>query len=136
MRARFELDYALWGEAREAAIRAARVVLNVHFYEDAALEVHRVNHLLASGACVVSEPSSDAALDAHYAPALAFAPYSAIVDTAERLARDEHARRAIANAGYAFVCAEQRACAAWLGRALSDPALAWRGGAASAAGIG
>ena len=92
--------------------------------------------LLASGACVVSEPSSDAALDAHYAPALAFAPYSAIVDTAERLARDEHARRAIANAGYSFVCAEQRACAAWLGRALSDPALAWRGDAASATKIG
>ena len=47
--ARPQLDYALWGQERETAIRAAKVVLNVHYYEDAALEVHRINHLLTCG---------------------------------------------------------------------------------------
>ncbi|CAM9745415.1 unnamed protein product, partial [Choristocarpus tenellus] len=36
-----------------------KVVLNLHFYPDAALEVHRISYLLALGKCVLSEPSSD-----------------------------------------------------------------------------
>jgi hypothetical protein len=103
----FELDYAMWGAAREAAIHAARVVLNVHFYETAALEVHRVNHLLALGKCVVSEPSSDAALDAHYAAgAVADAPAATAPATAADAAAPAPAcaeGAAVARGALAFV---------------------------------
>eukprot|EP01046_Picozoa_sp_COSAG06_P044452 COSAG06_NODE_5993_length_3163_cov_11.142298_3_plen_213_part_00 len=43
-----------------------QIVANIHYHDDAALEVHRINPLLAAGKCVLSEHSSDPELDALY----------------------------------------------------------------------
>uniref|UniRef100_A0A7S2USD8 Uncharacterized protein n=1 Tax=Fibrocapsa japonica TaxID=94617 RepID=A0A7S2USD8_9STRA len=68
----FYLDYNLFGEERDMLIEQSKVVLNVHFYPQAALEVHRIEYLLAKGKCVVSERSSDPALDSQYEGAVLF----------------------------------------------------------------
>ena len=64
-----------------------QIVANVHFHEDAALEVHRIDPLLAAGKCVLSEYSSDAELDALYKHAgeVVFASYDEFVPEAVRL---------------------------------------------------
>lgn len=94
IRVRFFLDYNLFGEHREMLIEEAQVVLNLHYYEGASLEVHRINYLLARGKCVVSERSGDATLDELYesSGALSFAHLRDFPDTVLALLRDPEAR--------------------------------------------
>lgn len=48
-------------------VARAKVILNIHGEEGSTLEVHRVNHLLSMGKCVVSERSMvDPTLDRLY----------------------------------------------------------------------
>ncbi len=96
---RFEYN-TVWGKARAALVRQARIVLNLHFYPEALLEVHRVVPLLREGACVLSEPSADTTLDARYAQAVTFASLAdvparcaALLDAAAWQARGVAARQ-------------------------------------------
>mmetsp|Transcript_23717 Transcript_23717/g.72991 ORF Transcript_23717/g.72991 Transcript_23717/m.72991 type:complete len:292 (+) Transcript_23717:30-905(+) len=90
----FFLNFDLFGEKRDRAVDGAKVVLNLHFYEDAALEVHRINYLLSRGKCVLSERSADAHLDAFYGHAVAFADTTAsLAALALALLRDDKTRR-------------------------------------------
>ena len=85
---------SLWGAERTDATRTARIVLNLHYYERAALEVHRINFALAQGACVVSEASSDAELDREYEGMVLFVvDEDDLVRCCVRYARDEGLRR-------------------------------------------
>eukprot|EP00953_Heterococcus_sp_UTEX-ZZ885_P005199 3277-Heterococcus_DN1.PRE.7 len=59
-------EHNVLGAERDELIRQSKVVLNLHYLPDAALEVHRINPLLMLGKCIVSEPSIDAQLDAQY----------------------------------------------------------------------
>lgn len=49
----------LFGEALHEAVRSARVVVNIHYYEGALLETTRIYECLSLGTMVVSEESSD-----------------------------------------------------------------------------
>ncbi len=49
----------LFGAALHAAVRGARVVVNIHYYEGALLETTRIYECLSLGTPVVSEESSD-----------------------------------------------------------------------------
>ncbi|GAF89452.1 unnamed protein product, partial [marine sediment metagenome] len=75
---KFFLGFDLFGERRDREISSAAVVLNVHFYAEASLEVHRINYLLARGKVVLSEPSSDTEMDALYSSVVHFAPMSGL----------------------------------------------------------
>jgi hypothetical protein len=88
---RYEHD--VLGVERDDRIRQSKVVLNLHYLPDAALEVHRINPLLMLGKCVVSEPSIDAQLDAQYYRAIVFAYSSDIVHTARKLVNDKLQRQ-------------------------------------------
>lgn len=85
----------------------AQIVANVHYHDDAALEVHRIDPLLAAGKCVLSEYSSDAELDALYMhnketePAIgivSFATYDNFVPEAVRLLASATRREAMVSA--------------------------------------
>ena len=54
-------------------IRRSKIVLNIHYYEDALLETVRISESLSFGALVVSETSIDAEQDAAFSSAVAFA---------------------------------------------------------------
>eukprot|EP01043_Picozoa_sp_COSAG02_P014041 COSAG02_NODE_572_length_20163_cov_9.875461_10_plen_319_part_00 len=88
-------------ECKHARVRivladsCVQIVANVHFHEDAALEVHRIDPLLAAGKCVLSEYSSDAELDALYKHEVVFASYDEFVPEAVRLLASATRRNAL-----------------------------------------
>ena len=52
---RVENAYNVYGKERDALIARSKVVLNMHFYDDAVFEAVRCSYLLANRVCVVSE---------------------------------------------------------------------------------
>lgn len=74
----------VFGEAMQTAIRAARVVINIHYYENALLETPRIQECLSLGVPVVSESAQDQDDYPEIAPAVRFFPEGdaqAMVDT-------------------------------------------------------
>ena len=60
-------NYSLWGEERNNIVKRSKILLNVHYYENAILETARLSYVLSLGEClVVSEPSADKLLDKEY----------------------------------------------------------------------
>lgn len=88
----FFLNFDLFGEKRRDIVERSKIILNLHYYDDAALEVHRLNYLLALGKCVVSEWSSDHHLDMLYSRAAVFTPTETIANIVSLLLRDTRRR--------------------------------------------
>jgi hypothetical protein len=55
------MAHNLYGEEMYALLRRTKVVLNLHYYQHAPLEVFRINEALSYGCHVVSEPDAPAA---------------------------------------------------------------------------
>ncbi len=64
----------LYGDRLAQALRQARVVVNIHYYENALLETTRLCECLSHGARVVSESSSDMAEHDLFQPHITFTP--------------------------------------------------------------
>jgi hypothetical protein len=86
-------EHNVLGAQRDELIRQSKVVLNLHYLPDAALEVHRINPLLVLGKCIVSEPSIDAQLDAHYSSGIVFAYSVDIAHAVQALVADDSQRK-------------------------------------------
>jgi hypothetical protein len=71
----------LYAQQRLNELKKAKVVLNLNYYPDAALEVHRLNFPQSLGECVVSEPSVDPVIDSIYASGIVFASSERIGNT-------------------------------------------------------
>ena len=56
-------NYNVWGENLNKILNNAKIALNIHFYEEAALESERITQSLSHGCCIVSETSYDTKLD-------------------------------------------------------------------------
>lgn len=56
---KLRIEGNLFGEQLHQAIRSARLVVNIHYYEDALLETTRIYECLSLGIPVVSESSTD-----------------------------------------------------------------------------
>jgi Glycosyl transferases group 1 len=106
----------VYGKERDALIARARVVLNVHFYEQARLEVPRCFYLMANGRFVLSETSSDAE-ETGLAGGMAFAPYEELEEACLRYLADPGRRSAIAAAARELLRARPQS--ALLARALA-----------------
>jgi hypothetical protein len=95
--------YDLFGQERESMIDRAKIVLNIHYWPYAALEVHRIEHLLSRNKCVVSEPSFDRELDLLYSDAVVFCPLDKFCDTIEHLLDSPEERMRCESAGRGIV---------------------------------
>lgn len=62
----------LFGEERENLISRSKIVLNIHYWNNASLETHRIENLCSSGKCILSERSSDEYLDGIYSDSVEF----------------------------------------------------------------
>ncbi len=63
----------LFGEAMQDAIRRSKIVINIHYYEDALLETTRVAEILSlGGSIVISERSNDPDEDNRMSPLVDF----------------------------------------------------------------
>ncbi|AAR26882.1 FirrV-1-B7 [Feldmannia irregularis virus a] len=102
--------YDLFGAEREEKIARSKIVLNLHFWPESSLETHRIEYLLARGACVVSERSSDPVLDAEYEACVTFSEYSSIVSEVVGLLADHERRKDLSRTGYVSVYKRQMNC--------------------------
>lgn len=87
--------YDLFDEERENLIRRAKIVLNLHYWPDGALEVHRVEYACSRGKCIISEPSSDHMLDRTYSKCVEFAAFRDIPERVTYLLRNDRVRRTL-----------------------------------------
>jgi hypothetical protein len=92
--------FSVYGEARDAAIADAKIVLNLHFYEDSIHEILRTSYLLANGKAVVSECGADTEIEDDIREALVAVPYQNIVESCVALINDEPRRQALEKKGF------------------------------------
>jgi hypothetical protein len=87
-------------DEQQDCIRRAAIVANIHYHTDAALEVHRIDPLLAAGKVVLSEYSADDQLDRLYSEnsTVMFADYDNFAPEAVRLLSSLTRREATATA--------------------------------------
>lgn len=85
--------FSVYGDARDRAIAEAKVVLNVHFYQDSIHEIVRTSYLLANRKAVVSECGPRTEIDEDIKGAMLAVPYDDIVRSCVALVRDEPRRR-------------------------------------------
>lgn len=102
--------YDLFGREREEKIARSKIVLNLHFWPESSLETHRIEYLLARGACVVSERSSDPLLDAEYESCVTFCEYGSIVSAVSHLLTDHKRRNNLSKEGQISVYKRQMNC--------------------------
>jgi hypothetical protein len=92
--------FSVYGPERDLAIADAKVVLNLHFYEDSIHEIVRTSYLLANSKAVVSECGPRTEIDDDIKEALVAVPYRDIIETCVDLVRDEPRRRDIERRGF------------------------------------
>lgn len=91
-----------YGSTRDEAIASARIVLNLHYYEDAIHEIVRTSYLLANHTAIVSECNPETEIDDDIREAVRAVPYAAIVSACIELLRNNAARENLAKNGYAI----------------------------------
>lgn len=92
--------FGLYGEDRDRVIARSKVVLNLHYYEGAVLEMVRLSHLLQSGRCVVTESGgADPDLEAFATGAMTCAPVDGIVEACYQLVGDAARREEASKRG-------------------------------------
>ncbi len=87
--------FSVYGAERDAAIADAKIVLNMHFYEDSLHEIGRTSYLLANSKAIVSECGPDTEIEDDIREAMMAVPYKDIVASCVALIRDEPRRLAL-----------------------------------------
>ena len=85
--------FGVYGEERDAAIANAKVVLNLHYYEDSIHELVRTSYLLANKKAVVSEAGPGTEIEDGIREAMIAVPYEGLVEACISLVKDERRRR-------------------------------------------
>lgn len=100
--------FAVYGSERDQAIAEAKVVLNMHFYEDSIHEIVRTSYLLANSKAVVSECGPKTEIDEDVQHSMFAVPYEDLVQACVMLVRDESRRRELERQAFAtFVRRDQ-----------------------------
>lgn len=97
--------FGLYGNARDAYISRAKLLLNVHFYDAKILELVRISYLLANHCTVLSERSSDSSEDATFATGVAFANYDDLTQRARELVNNPEECISLARRGFEIMSA-------------------------------
>lgn len=98
--------FGVYGEERDAQIGRAKVVLNMHYYDQHIFEVVRVFYLMTNRKAVVAEVGPDTTVEWRFLPGLATAAYDGLVDACVALVGDATERRRLEAEAY-------RAISAW-----------------------
>ena len=100
---------AFWA-VRDALIARARIVLNIHYYLPASLEVARLGYLWANRKAVLCERNADSGYPDWAGDACAYYPYEKLVDGAEDLLGREEGLIAQAQAGFTAFSGRSLTC--------------------------
>jgi len=90
--------HGVYGEARDALIARAKVVLNLHHYASHIFEIVRVFYLMTNGKAVVGEVSPTTAVDPDYVGGFRAASYDALIDACIELVSDVEQRHRLETA--------------------------------------
>jgi len=96
---RVHLLHDTYGQARDAYIARARLVLNIHSRPDSVLEIARISQALSNRRVLVSEPGEDAEA-ADLREGVAFADAKDLPELCRALLDDEPRRAALAQRGF------------------------------------
>ncbi|MBC5763556.1 hypothetical protein [Ramlibacter albus] len=94
-----------FGEELAPAIKRARIVLHVHFYETGLFPIARILQPVAQGVAIVCEQSVFSRLSDWSASGIVFAPYERLVDACKRLAANDAEREMRARRNLEFAAA-------------------------------
>ena len=84
------------GDERDKLVSRAKVVLNMHYYEEVSLfEAVRVFYLMTNSKAVVSEIGPNTSVDSRYLPGIQASTYESLIDNCEFLVKNEAARKAL-----------------------------------------
>jgi acetyltransferase-like isoleucine patch superfamily enzyme/SAM-dependent methyltransferase len=101
---RVEALFGVYGPQRDAMIRRAKIVINIHHYNTQVFEVVRVSYLLANQRFVISELGAPDAETDYFQSGLVFANYDNLVQTClDWLQKSEEERQAIAHQGLQLI---------------------------------
>ncbi len=89
-----------YGEDRDAAIANAKVVLNMHYYEDSIHEVVRTSYLLANRKAVVSEAGPSTEIEDEIREAMVAVPYGRLIEACAALVKDEARRHQLEKSAF------------------------------------
>ncbi len=93
----------IWGDDLDKLIYSSKIVLNIHFYENSTLEMHRISYLLNNKCFIISEKTDEINLMNKYSDGIIFCEYSKIIESCLFwLKQDEHKRNHISNSGYSI----------------------------------
>ena len=118
--AKVHFAFNVYGAERDALIRRAKIVLNIHFYNSAIFESVRVSYLLANQKAVVAECGPNTDMDEGLREGVELANYDGLVAACLGLLRDESRRHELAQRG--FACIRRRPEQVLLQQALDLPA--------------
>ena len=90
-----------WEEELDILIGRSKIILNIHYYENAILEMHRLSYLFNNKCFVISETVSDKKIVDIFSPGLIICPYNKIIENCvDWLNRDSIQRQKIADTGH------------------------------------
>ena len=93
--------FGVYGAERDELIARAKVVLNLHYHQQAPVfEIVRVSYLLANRKPVVAECEDASEVEADLRDAMRLAPYHGLVDACRELVGDERLRAHYADTGF------------------------------------
>jgi hypothetical protein len=101
--------FDVWGRRLDELIARARVVINIHFYDNGRLEMIRLHDLLANKISVVTELNPGELIDDDMLGAVIAVPYSELVEATEAAVRDPVRCREVAEQGFAALRARRGA---------------------------
>ena len=84
--------FGVYGAERDAMIARAKVILNMHYYDQHIFEIVRVFYLMTNGKAVVAEVGQGTAVEQRFLAGVHAAPYEGLVDACTHLVRDAEAR--------------------------------------------
>lgn len=116
---RVHVAFGVYGADRDELLRRSRIVVNLHFYDSAILELARLSYLWANRMPVVCEIGPSTRDDLGMAPWCLRASYESLADRVEQVLRDPTMTDRVAEACYQRFC-EVGDSAVLLRRALRD----------------
>lgn len=89
-----------YGEDRDELIARSKIVLNIHYYEQAKFEIARCSYLMANKKCVVSERCEDRDAELRFTGGVVWADHEDLTETCLQLLGDEKQRAETAQRGF------------------------------------
>ena len=94
--------FNVYGDALDAELARAKVVLNMHFYEDSIHEIVRTSYLLANRKAVVTECNQGTEMASGLRDGMRAVPYDRLADACMDLVKNDEARHRLEVDGFAL----------------------------------